>query len=122
MTGNVWNDKNLRDYNNIPAETLRALIDYVEFGREPGHFVCAVLANDLQRAYARADLANIRALWAIATFVYNRMPMSCHGDSEKISTWCYGKGLAQSEAAGQIAAGSTASWREKALEGISTLG
>lgn len=119
-TGNSWKQtdtQSIRDYSNIPPTTLQSLVDFIEHGRLGGHFVSAVLTNDLAKAFQHADLDNIRGLWAIVTWLYNRAPQSAFGNEEKVRTWHLQGGLAQVEKAGMAAPGTTVEWREKAVEG-----
>lgn len=78
-----------RDYKEIPGSTLTDLMDYVHHGRQfaSGHFLSAVLENDLRKAFEHGDLANIAALWAIVTWLYNRAPQGCWGSKEAVKRW-----------------------------------
>jgi hypothetical protein len=62
------------DYKLIPTATLRALVRWVEEALPPGHFVTACLEGDMMKAVRHGDLSNLRALAAIAKWIYNRCP------------------------------------------------
>ena len=74
-------------YDDIPAHTQGALSRWVEHGYWPGSFLTAVLCNDLMGAVGSADAHNIRALKAISTFVYNRIPADAWGSAEKMRVY-----------------------------------
>lgn len=80
-------DKKLRGYDLIPVNTLAALVRWVRFGQRPGDFLSNVLKNDLAKSFAYADYGNIRALWAIMTWLYNRAPGTCSGSVEQFEKW-----------------------------------
>lgn len=84
-----------RDYRHIEHRHLAGLIRWVEHAIPPGDFLKAVLENDLQESFARADNGSAAALCAIVTWIYNRAPMACHGSKEKTKAW---KGLEPDEA------------------------
>jgi len=77
-------------YPEIPTYTLQAIYQYVERRRCPGHFVTAVLENDLATSVGRADKNNRRALVRIVEFVYNYIPLECWGSKEKVRKWLEG--------------------------------
>jgi len=62
-----------------------SIIQYVEEKVEPGGFIQAVLANDLQAALGRADKDSLEALHDIAKYVYNHVPHPICGSWAKIS-------------------------------------
>jgi len=71
----------------IPPHMLEALLRYVEQGVRPGHFLCAVLTNDLQEAVGRADDENMRIIPAYVAWLYNEAPSSCWGTQSKVDLW-----------------------------------
>lgn len=75
------------DYENIPGLTMDSLERWEQHGIYPGGFLCAVLENDLQGAFAKADTGNLNALHAIVKYVYNRMDARCWGSREKMTAW-----------------------------------
>ena len=68
----------------------RSLENWIEHGTRPGHFVTAVLTNNLFEAIARADSNNVKLLPDIVRWVYSHAPSSCWGTEEKMKEW---KGL-----------------------------
>ncbi len=59
----------------IPPHTAGGLVRSVYYGRRmAGHFLNAVFNNDLNEAFGRADLENLRALNNIMKWVYNVAP------------------------------------------------
>jgi len=78
---------------NIPERIHRALVEHIERGRPCGHFVTAVLDNDLREAIGRADDENIVALPLIVSWLYNRAPGQCWGSPEKRQAWQAAGGL-----------------------------
>lgn len=75
------------EYALIPETTRYALDAWKERAQWPGRFLRAVLCNDLQEAFGRADSKNTEAMHAIVKYVYNRMPMGCHGGRVKMNAW-----------------------------------
>ena len=78
----------------IPEHTKHSLDAYGKKGVPVGGFLFAVLSNDIFAAVGRADDANYRALGDIVKYVYNNLPMGCHGSEEAVERW-----LAQHSAA-----------------------
>lgn len=76
--------------SNIPAYMHGGLLRYIEHGIEPGHFLCAVLQNDLRRSIERADDYNVQHLADYVKFLYCHAPAGCWGSLEKFTSW---KGL-----------------------------
>ena len=71
----------------IPARMMPSLKAWVLQGREPGHFLQAVLENDLKEAVIRADAVNKANLPAFVAFLYNECPADCWGSKEKYAAW-----------------------------------
>ncbi len=71
----------------IPENILGALQRYVSDGIEPGSCVRAILENNLTEAFVRADHQTTAAMHAIVAYIYNKMPMHCHGSPEKVDAW-----------------------------------
>ena len=76
-----------RDYNHIPIALKEGLQRYVDDGCPVGDFLQAVIANDFLMAVGRADMHSLRALPAIACWVYNEMPAPCHGSRAIYKKW-----------------------------------
>ncbi len=75
------------DWSLIPESMHGAMRAWVELGRKPGHFLTAVLENNLHGAVSRADSANMAAIKGWVTFVYNYCPAGCWGSPERVHRW-----------------------------------
>lgn len=75
------------DYSNIPESTIAAIRKHADHGYEVGHFVTAVLENDLKEAVNRADDFNIRVLPDIVRYCYWEIPSPCWGSPKKVAAW-----------------------------------
>lgn len=53
----------------------------------PGHFLRAVLTNNLKEAFGRADHKNIAAMGHIVAYLYNEAPYQCWGSAEAVKDW-----------------------------------
>lgn len=71
----------------IPAHMHDGLILYLVHRRRPGHFLTAILSNDLAGAANRADAENQAALFAYAYFLYNYAPRTAWGSREAVRTY-----------------------------------
>jgi len=80
-------DKENPEYNNVPDHIKQAMIDYYLYNQPVGHFLTAVLKNDLKGALGRADAHNRRNLFSIVKFAYNELPATCWGDEETVDNW-----------------------------------
>jgi hypothetical protein len=78
---------------NIPDHMVHALVQYIVAGRRVGHFLTAVLSNDLKEAAGRADGTNQHLLWEYVFFLYNYAPQECWGSEENYTRWIENKGL-----------------------------
>jgi hypothetical protein len=78
-----WADK----INRLPEHLHGGLVRYIVLGIEPGHFLSAVMKNDLFGAVGRADSGNVEIIPAICKFLYNYAPSSCFGSKEKFDAW-----------------------------------
>lgn len=77
----------------VPHYMHGAVIRYIERGVPPGHFLTALLSNDLMKAYGRADEANTVAMPEWVRYIYNCAPCGCHGSPERVSEWIKRGGL-----------------------------
>lgn len=71
----------------LPLAVKEALDRYVADHSGAGHFVMAVLRNDLTDAVCRADSESLRGLRDIVHYVYNELPKDCWGSKEKVDAW-----------------------------------
>lgn len=75
------------DYDTIPPAVREAIDRWVTHGIPAGHFVMAVLANDLHGAISRADERSLAALHSIVAYVYNEIPNNAWGSPDKLRAW-----------------------------------
>lgn len=75
------------EYSWISERMLKPIIEYVEYGRTPGDFLCSLLKNDLFNAVRTADDQNIKLLKAYIGMFYNSLPSDCYGTREKFTRW-----------------------------------
>lgn len=68
---------------------IRAALDAWGAGTSPGlgGFLSAMVCNDMMEAVGRADLDNLRAIPALCSYLYNRLPSRCWGSKEKAKSW-----------------------------------
>lgn len=71
----------------IPEAVLEGLVNYLYYGNQPGHFLTAVLTNDLFEAVGRGDDKSIAAIRELVQLIYNRVPSPSWGDKEKVKAW-----------------------------------
>lgn len=71
----------------VPPITLESIERYERNGYVPGHFVTAVLENDLCGAINRADKVNLAALIDTVRYLYNHVTAECWGSPEKVRAW-----------------------------------
>lgn len=86
------------DYAALPFAQLDALKRYIDHGHLPGHFLTAVLSNDLKEAVARADGTNQALLATWVQWLYNRAPCGCWGSPENVTAWIAVRGAAATPA------------------------
>lgn len=75
------------NYDELPGQYLAGMRRYVEAGSEPGHFLSAVLTNDLAEACARADDEGRIWLFSLVRWCYNELPANAWGSPEKVANW-----------------------------------
>lgn len=81
----------------VPDGLIVGLVRYVTHGYRPGHFLRAVLENNLMDAMARADFDSRLALHGICVFIYNDLPAKAHGSPARVDQWIALGGLRQFE-------------------------
>jgi hypothetical protein len=74
----------------VPMGLRSGIERYVEQGILPGHFLRAIISNDLKDAVQRADDDNLFMLAVYVAFFYNKCPMTCWGSKEKMLEWSAG--------------------------------
>jgi hypothetical protein len=75
-----------RDFQ-VPEHMMQGLSDYATYGYPPGHFLTAVICNDLAEACGRGDDENLRNLPAFVAYLVNECPPACWGSKEKMDRW-----------------------------------
>jgi hypothetical protein len=71
----------------VPEHMREKLTSYIDDGVPVGHFLTAVLENDLLEAVGRADSGNMLNLPAYVSFLYNHAPSGCWGSKERVQDW-----------------------------------
>jgi len=79
------------DSNLIEPRFKKTIDAYVKTGRPTGHFIQAVLENDLTGAFVRADVKAMANLPHIISYLYHKVPSMCWGNKDKVSEWLYGE-------------------------------
>lgn len=77
------------EYCRIPEQVLLGLYAYVEHRQAPGHFLQAVLSNDLFEAIGRADKEAVAALRELVVFIHMEVRSDCHGSRQKVGAWLF---------------------------------
>jgi hypothetical protein len=72
---------------------------YLEHGYQPGHFLTAVLENNLKDAMARGDDASIAGLRDIVRFLYAYVPVSAWGNEDLVAEWMHARRSERQESA-----------------------
>lgn len=76
-----------RGAHHIPAHMIGGVKRYVLLGIPPGSGMRCLLENDFMRAHGHLDNDNRAALSGWCLFLYNYVPGSCHGSTEKVQAW-----------------------------------
>lgn len=71
----------------IPERMMAGIGRYVQFGTQPGHFLTALIKNDLRETINRADDSNILILPAYIGYFYNETDPRCWGSPAKMHAW-----------------------------------
>lgn len=79
------------NYQLLPEEVRNPLELYIESRIRPGHFLSAVLANDLTEAVAKADPINLLQLPALVKWLYREAPSNCWGSRDRFEAWLTGE-------------------------------
>lgn len=83
----------MTDYSRLPEHMQAGARRYIERGIPPGHFLTAVLSNNMAEAFSRADDINTAAMLDWAMWTYNDIPRNSHGSPEAVSAWIKQGGL-----------------------------
>lgn len=71
----------------IPEHLADGLRLYLEQGIPPGHFLEAVLSNDLKEACSRGDVDSLAGLVDLVCWLYNHAPSGAWGSRERVESW-----------------------------------
>lgn len=71
----------------VPGHLHGGLVRYLVYRLAPGHFLTAVLANDLREAISRADTDSEAGLGHLVRFLYNDAPALAWGSPAKVEAW-----------------------------------
>lgn len=83
----------LESYPGLPTHIQDDLVAFVQEGRPLGHFLTAVLSNDLRGAIAHADQEAEASLGAVVRWLQSRAPAGCWGYPELVCRWVRDGGL-----------------------------
>ena len=73
----------------VPVNSESGLRHWVLDHTPPGGFVTAVLENNLQRSFWRADSSNLKCLHAWVHLL-SYLPPECYGSPKKVKAWAEG--------------------------------
>lgn len=90
------------NYAKLPEHMREGARLYVEQGYHPGHFLTAVLENNLVSAVSCADDINRNSLPGYAMWLYWDAPGGCWGSPEAVMEWTRKGGLSESYHGGPI--------------------
>lgn len=99
MTHPTYTAGHPADWSLIPERMIGGLRRYIERGIPPGHFLSALLSNDLKQTLERADEVNTRAIADYVRFLYNYAPVQCWGSRERFEAWIEHGGLGMPDVA-----------------------
>lgn len=77
----------LSRYDLIPDHMMANIKGYVEGKEYLGGFLTAVFAHDLFEAVKKADNINLPIIPIYVSYIYNKLPLICHGSYEDITNW-----------------------------------
>ena len=77
----------LFDRFQIPEHTRETLVNYLTKGWEPGGFVTAMLAMDMERAVYAADFTNGPNMQQIARWIIEYCPTESWGNYDMVTQW-----------------------------------
>lgn len=81
-------DHDAQLWEKVPEHLREGLRSYLMEYYRPGHFLCALLENDLAGALARADDVSILAVRDIMSYLFNCAPAGSYGSRDEVDRWC----------------------------------
>jgi hypothetical protein len=70
-----------------PPRVQAQLLAYVEMYAPPGHFLAAVMRNDLAAAYLHAQPGDVAEIPLILAWLNTHAPVKCWGSSAAVASW-----------------------------------
>lgn len=92
-------DDYMEGLERLPERMRDGIVRYIERGIPPGHFLTAVICNDLKGAFQRADDENTALMRNYVSFFYNYAPGDCWGSKQEMDDWIKKGGLLGRDAA-----------------------
>jgi hypothetical protein len=71
----------------LPSSLQGGIARYILQGIEPGHFLTAVISNDLFGAFGRADQNSVANMERLVKFFYNYAPSNCYRSPAHLEAW-----------------------------------
>jgi hypothetical protein len=71
----------------VGSATWESLVNYIERGVPVGHFLTALLSNDLKLAFGYADETNSADMKAWVMVLVNLLPIGAQGSEENVRSW-----------------------------------
>lgn len=75
------------DYSGLPERYRDGTERYVEHQIRPGHFLSAVLSNDLKGALGYMDDPTGASLLQVFRWLLSEPPATCWGNAAKVDRW-----------------------------------
>jgi hypothetical protein len=72
----------------VPEHLHEGLRRFLVDGILPGHFLRAVLENDLAQAFLRSDPESRAGLHSLVLFLHHDAPADAWGHTYNVRTWC----------------------------------
>jgi hypothetical protein len=74
-------------FERIPENLRGGLRRYLDAHIQPGHFLTAVLVNDLREAMGRADAVTRTGIFDVVSYLHNFAPSIAWGDAAAVKRW-----------------------------------
>ena len=74
-------------YEDLPERYRASMQMFIEHGTNPGHFLSAVLSNNLFDAITMADKQSQEDLIPIVRWLFANAPSACFGSDKKVIMW-----------------------------------
>ncbi len=75
------------DYDLVPPHLRNGMREYIQRGQVPGHFLQAVIANDLNDALSHGDEESLIFLRVLTAWLYNDAPGGSWGSRGILNAW-----------------------------------